>query len=66
MNGLGDRETRVTMAVTENRSEKVKVAESESIIVRGARVHNLKNIDFEIPRRMRGNFWSALRSPTLT
>ncbi|HVG90550.1 MAG TPA: excinuclease ABC subunit UvrA [Alphaproteobacteria bacterium] len=37
------------MAVTENRSEKVKIAESESIIVRGARVHNLKNIDFEIP-----------------
>jgi excinuclease ABC subunit A len=30
-------------------SEKVKVAESESIVVRGARVHNLKNIDFEIP-----------------
>jgi excinuclease ABC subunit A len=37
------------MAVTEHRSEKVKVAESESIVVRGARVHNLKNIDFEIP-----------------
>ncbi|MBZ5493997.1 MAG: excinuclease ABC subunit UvrA [Acidobacteriia bacterium] len=37
------------MAVTGNTSEKVKVAESESIIVRGARVHNLKNIDFEIP-----------------
>ena len=37
------------MAVTEHRSEKVKVAESESIIVRGARVHNLKNIDFDIP-----------------
>src|SRR6476619_3203407 len=37
------------MAVTENRSEKVKIAESESIVVRGARVHNLKNIDFEIP-----------------
>src|SRR5437660_3654353 len=36
---------RVKMAV----SEKVKVAESESIVVRGARVHNLKNIDFEIP-----------------
>src|SRR6185312_1928763 len=48
-NGLGDRETRVTMAVTEHTSEKVKVAESESIVVRGARVHNLKNIDFEIP-----------------
>src|SRR6476469_4130470 len=48
-NRLKDRETRVTMAVTENRSEKVKIAESESIIVRGARVHNLKNIDFEIP-----------------
>jgi excinuclease ABC subunit A len=37
------------MAVFENLSEKVKVAESESIVVRGARVHNLKNIDFEIP-----------------
>ncbi|HLK06443.1 MAG TPA: excinuclease ABC subunit UvrA [Candidatus Angelobacter sp.] len=37
------------MAVTEHRSERVKIAESESIIVRGARVHNLKNIDFEIP-----------------
>ena len=37
------------MAVTEHRSEKVKVAESESIVVRGARVHNLKNIDFDIP-----------------
>jgi excinuclease ABC subunit A len=37
------------MAVSEHRSEKVKIAESESIIVRGARVHNLKNIDFEIP-----------------
>ena len=37
------------MAVSEHRSEKVKVAESESIVVRGARVHNLKNIDFEIP-----------------
>jgi excinuclease ABC subunit A len=37
------------MAVSEHTSEKVKVAESESIIVRGARVHNLKNIDFEIP-----------------
>jgi excinuclease ABC subunit A len=30
-------------------SEKVKVTESESIVVRGARVHNLKGIDFEIP-----------------
>src|SRR5689334_20642026 len=37
------------MAVSEHTSEKAKVAESESIIVRGARVHNLKNIDFEIP-----------------
>jgi excinuclease ABC subunit A len=37
------------MAVSEQITEKVKVAESESIIVRGARVHNLKNIDFEIP-----------------
>jgi excinuclease ABC subunit A len=37
------------MAVSANITEKVKVAESESIIVRGARVHNLKNIDFEIP-----------------
>ena len=37
------------MAVSEHTSGKVKVAESESIIVRGARVHNLKNIDFEIP-----------------
>src|SRR5262245_58739258 len=30
-------------------SEKAKITESESIVVRGARVHNLKNIDFEIP-----------------
>ena len=37
------------MAVSDHSSEKVKIAESESIIVRGARVHNLKNIDFEIP-----------------
>src|SRR6201994_2034006 len=37
------------MAVMEHISEKVKAAESEAIIVRGARVHNLKNIDFEIP-----------------
>ena len=36
------------MAVSEN-SEKEKVSESENIVVRGARVHNLKNIDFEIP-----------------
>ena len=49
MNGLEDRETRVTMAVSDKASEKVKVAESESIVVRGARVHNLKNIDFDIP-----------------
>src|SRR6201986_3803393 len=40
---------RVTMAVSDHSSEKVKIAESESIVVRGARVHNLKNIDFEIP-----------------
>jgi excinuclease ABC subunit A len=37
------------MAVSANITEKQKVAESESIVVRGARVHNLKNIDFEIP-----------------
>ena len=37
------------MAVSDHSSEKVKIAESESIVVRGARVHNLKNIDFEIP-----------------
>jgi len=37
------------MAVSEHTSEKVKIAESESIVVRGARVHNLKNIDFDIP-----------------
>lgn len=37
------------MAVTEDITKKSKVAESESIIVRGARVHNLKNIDFDIP-----------------
>ncbi|HZU31898.1 MAG TPA: excinuclease ABC subunit A, partial [Candidatus Angelobacter sp.] len=30
-------------------SEKAKLAESEAIVVRGARVHNLKNVDFEIP-----------------
>ena len=40
---------RVTMAVSEKITEKQKVAESESIVVRGARVHNLKNIDFDIP-----------------
>ncbi len=48
-NGLEGREIRVTMAVSDKALEKVKVAESESIVVRGARVHNLKNIDFEIP-----------------
>src|SRR5471030_1294754 len=37
------------MAVTENITEKQKVTENEYIVVRGARVHNLKNIDFEIP-----------------
>ncbi|HXA84311.1 MAG TPA: excinuclease ABC subunit A, partial [Candidatus Dormibacteraeota bacterium] len=37
------------MAVTEDITKKPKVTESESIVVRGARVHNLKNIDFEIP-----------------
>ena len=37
------------MAVSDKALEKVKVAESESIVVRGARVHNLKNIDFDIP-----------------
>ncbi|HSK43319.1 MAG TPA: excinuclease ABC subunit A, partial [Candidatus Binatia bacterium] len=37
------------MAVSETATKKPKVAENESIVVRGARVHNLKNIDFEIP-----------------
>jgi excinuclease ABC subunit A len=46
---ITNRETRVTMAVSENITEQKKTQESESITVRGARVHNLKNIDFEIP-----------------
>ncbi|HZD95326.1 MAG TPA: excinuclease ABC subunit UvrA [Candidatus Sulfotelmatobacter sp.] len=37
------------MAVSKNIPEQQKTGESESIIVRGARVHNLKNIDFEVP-----------------
>jgi excinuclease ABC subunit A len=37
------------MAVSETATKKPKVVESESIVVRGARVHNLKNIDFDIP-----------------
>ncbi|HMC29391.1 MAG TPA: excinuclease ABC subunit UvrA [Candidatus Angelobacter sp.] len=37
------------MAVSENITEPQKTQESESIVVRGARVHNLKNIDFEVP-----------------
>jgi excinuclease ABC subunit A len=37
------------MAVSDKVSKNAKVAESESIVVRGARVHNLKNVDFEIP-----------------
>ena len=37
------------MAVSENALEKPGAQESESIVVRGARVHNLKNIDFEVP-----------------
>ncbi len=37
------------MAVSDKALKNAKVAESESIVVRGARVHNLKNVDFEIP-----------------
>ena len=37
------------MAVSDHSSEKVKIAESESIVVRGARVHNLKNVTVDIP-----------------
>jgi excinuclease ABC subunit A len=39
------------MAVSESEKalDPTKAAEQESIIVRGARVHNLKNIDFEVP-----------------
>jgi excinuclease ABC subunit A len=37
------------MAVSESIKAKQKAVESEAIVVRGARTHNLKNIDFEIP-----------------
>src|SRR3989440_2322683 len=37
------------MAVSETVTKKPKVVESEKITVRGARVHNLKNVDFEVP-----------------
>jgi excinuclease ABC subunit A len=37
------------MAVQENALQNPGAQESESIVVRGARVHNLKNIDFEVP-----------------
>jgi excinuclease ABC subunit A len=39
------------MAVSESQKvlEQTRTAEHDSIIVRGARVHNLKNIDFEVP-----------------
>jgi excinuclease ABC subunit A len=38
------------MAVSEKpREQQAAAPEHESIIVRGARVHNLKNIDFEVP-----------------
>src|SRR5947209_3457204 len=39
----------VRMAVSEKVLDQTRAAEHESIIVRGARVHNLKNIDFEVP-----------------
>src|SRR5215471_19234330 len=47
--GPADTTIQVQMAVQENALEKPGSTESESIVVRGARVHNLKNIDFEVP-----------------